>query len=775
VDIEHLYPVIALRAAVLFPGVTTPITAGRPATVRAVEAALREGGDERVVFVAAQRDESAQPSKDGLYAVGVIAAVTNVQRLSDGYSILLSCKERASARYSEHEGVVRATVVPFRDLDTRTGDDLRLDPLVCELRDHAIEYGRFRGVSEEILRQFIGDIRDAGTLVNHVAFYLDLSTAEKQEILELDSVEQRLQLLDERLRHLFDRALYDRARSSDGGHARPTARSTSVSQAVGDGDGDLVDRLTARVLAADPPEDALIEARRELARLRRMANAASPEAHVIASWLEWVADLPWHRRTQGPVNLDVARRLLDADHHGLTDVKERALDLLAVHRLRTDRARETSHGPILLFLGPPGTGKTSIAASIARAMGRTMVRVSLGGVHDEADIRGHRRTYVGAMPGRLLAAMRRARSRDPVVVLDEIDKLGASHHGDPGAALLEALDPAQNSNFVDHYLGVPFDLSEVLFICTANLSGGIPPALFDRLEPIAFPGYTEPEKLQIARRTLLPRQAKAHALDEAELRVSDAALRTVIASYTREAGVRQLDRAVATIARKVARGLVTGELDSPAVTTEAEVRAMLGRPEVFPERRLDREVPGVATGMYYTPNGGDVMHVEVSVLPGRGDLTLTGQLGDVMRESGQAALTCARALGRRFGVSARSMAQRDFHVHVPAGALPKEGPSAGLPIVLALLSALANRPVRSDLAATGEITLRGRVLAIGGVREKVLGAHRAGITDVLLPRDNEADLEDVAEEVRQAMTFHLVETIDEAVSIALRPRARRTS
>jgi ATP-dependent Lon protease len=473
------------------------------------------------------------------------------------------------------------------------------------------------------------------------------------------------------------------------------------------------------------------------------------------------------------VNIAQAQCILDADHYALGDVKDRVLEFLAVRKLRADRApragdraKAISHGPILLFLGPPGTGKTSIAESIARALGRKYVRVSLGGARDEADIRGHRRTYVGAMPGRILQGMKRSGSRNPVFTLDEIDKLGSSFQGDPGAALLEVLDPAQNASFVDHYLGVPFDLSETLFICTANLRDAIPPPLLDRMEIITFAGYTEVEKVAIGRRYLLPRQRAESGLEEAELTLSDDALRCVITGYTREAGVRQLEREIGSLARKVARRITTGESASAALSCAYEVSAILGRPRTRPERALDRDEPGVATGMYYTPTGGDIMFVEASVMRGRGELVLTGQLGDVMKESARAALSYARM---RDSGSSPSRIDRDVHVHVPAGAIPKDGPSAGVTMAVALVSALAGRPVRRDIAMTGEITLRGRVLPVGGLKEKVLGAHRAQIPELIIPRENEGDLDDLPDEVRRSLQFHLIDTLDQAIEIALRP------
>ncbi|APR80950.1 ATP-dependent protease La [Minicystis rosea] len=777
-------PVIPLRDTVLFPAVATPITAGRLKTLRAVEAALRAEGDFKYVFAVTQRDSADEPSAEGLYGVGVIARIASVQRFGAGLSLVLSSESRGTAlSYSEHDGVIYAVAAPLAEVPPRPDEAPSLLALSRDVRERAIEYGRRRGAPEEVLRQFVGGIDDAAQLVNHIAFYLDLATPEKQALLETLSTEQRLRVLashlqrqiglvetQEKIRTSVQEELGERQREL---YLREQLK--AIQKELGETDDtDIAGRLESRIAAAGVPAEALAEVRRDLARLKRLGRDTSPEAQMLTTWLEWVADLPWQARTADHVDLAEARRILDADHHGLADVKDRVLEFLAVRKLREStsdgeaRSRAMARGPILLFLGPPGTGKTSVAESIARSLGRRYLRVSLGGARDEADIRGHRRTYVGAMPGRILHGMRQVKTKNPVFLLDEIDKLGVSFQGDPAAALLEVLDPAQNRTFVDHYLGLPFDLSEVLFICTANFRDQIPAPLLDRMEPILFAGYTESEKVEIARRYLLPRAIDDSGLRGAELTVEEPALRAVIGQYTREAGVRQLERAVASLGRKVARRIAGGEARAVRVETEADVRALLGRAHVPPPPARGPEEPGVATGMYYTQAGGDVMDVEASILPGRGELVLTGQLGDVMKESGRAALTYARMRARYLGVPESEMRERDFHVHVPAGAVPKDGPSAGVTMALALLSALSARPVRRDLAMTGEITLRGRVLAIGGVKEKILGAHRAGIPEVLLPRDNEGDLDEIDETVRRSMSFHLVDTLDEAIEIALR-------
>jgi ATP-dependent Lon protease len=660
--------------------------------------------------------------------------------------------------------------------------------LTREVRERALEYGKRRGAPEAVLEQFLGGVEDPGALANHVAFYLDLPATDKQALLETLSTEQRLRALtvhlyrqigiaetQERIRTTVQEELGERQREI---YLREQLK--AIQKELGeDDDAGSTDRIEKKIDAAQLPSEVRDEVRRELVRLKRMNRETSPEAQLLTNWLEWVAELPWNKRTDDHVDLARAREILDEDHYGLSDVKDRVLEFLSVVKLRLENERNTgervkaaSRGPILLFLGPPGTGKTSIAESIARALGRKYIRVSLGGARDEADIRGHRRTYVGALPGRILHGMKRVGSKNPVLTLDEIDKLGVSYQGDPAAALLEVLDPAQNGTFVDHYLGLPFDLSEVIFVCTANFREGIPVPLMDRMETIHFSGYTEIEKLEIGRRYLLPRQRRECGLRGDQLVVTDAALKDVITSYTREAGVRHLERTIGSLARKAARKIAAGEIERATVATVADVRGLLRKPRIRPEQRLEREEPGVATGMYYTEAGGDIMHVEASVMPGKGELVLTGQLGDVMKESGKAALTYTRTHAEALGVSYDRLRERDFHVHVPAGAVPKDGPSAGVTMATALISALSGRPVRSDIAMTGEITLRGRVLPIGGVKEKVLGAHRAGIPEVVLPRDNEADLEDLPEEVRRELQFHLVDTLDEVIGIALRPAQR---
>jgi ATP-dependent Lon protease len=514
------------------------------------------------------------------------------------------------------------------------------------------------------------------------------------------------------------------------------------------------------------------EAQRELSRLSRM-HPDSAEASVIRTYLTTITELPWNKRSEDRLDIGKAAKILDEDHYGLEKVKDRVLEYLAVRKLKEERAQkgeldafEVNKGPILLFVGPPGVGKTSIAKSIGKALGREYVRISLGGARDESDIRGHRRTYIGSMPGRIIQGIRQAGTKNPVFLLDEVDKLGASYQGDPSSALLEVLDPAQNNNFVDHYLGVPFDLSEVLFVATANYAQQIPEALADRMELIEFSSYIEQEKMEIAKRYLLPRQVAENGLKANQLSMSDGALSSVVTSYTREAGVRNLERIIGTLCRKAARRIAEGDAKRVRIT-ERSLEGYLGAHRFTPESEAEDNLVGVATGMYYTPVGGDILFVETSITPGKGGLVLTGQLGDVMKESARAALTYAKSNAERFGIARETLDNSDIHIHVPAGSTPKEGPSAGVALATSLISALTATPVRKDVAMTGEITLRGRVLPIGGLKEKILGAKRAGIKHILFPEKNSADMKDIATHLTKSLQLHEVGDLDDVLDLAL--------
>ena len=765
------------------------------------------------MFAVAQRENVDDPLPEYLYNVGTVVRIIQTHRVRGGVQLLVQGEGRAQALTYHEEGqsMLQAVLLEMVRQEPQNPNDPAFQALDRELRDRAAELGTRRGVPAEALNQLIQGVDDPGPFADLVAFYLELETANKQELLEMLDDEARMRaclvaVQRELVRIDAQEDIQAKVQSELGERQREMLlreQLKAIQKELGDGeDRDDLEEMRERIEELRLSEEQRSEVDRELRRLER-TSPQSAEYQVIRTFLEWVTELPWNERAEEKIDLERATKILEEDHHGLEDVKDRILEFLAVRKLHLARlngvdAEETEadaeigdsssangkddleadeeesddapggRGPILLFVGPPGVGKTSIAKSIARSLGRKYVRISLGGARDEADIRGHRRTYVGAMPGRIIQGMRQAKTKNPVFLLDEVDKLGVSFQGDPSSALLEVLDPAQNSSFVDHYLGIPFDLSEVLFIATANYLDRIPGPLLDRMERVDFAGYTELEKLQIAKKYLLPRQRRENSLTEEELQMEDDAVLSVVQSYTRESGVRQLEREVGRFARKVARQIAGGKVEK-INASKSDVRELLGRPRVHPERIADEDTVGVATGMFYTPMGGDIMFVETSIMPGdgKGGFILTGQLGDVMKESGRAALSFAKAHWKQLGIEEDSLRGRDVHIHVPAGAIPKDGPSAGITMATALVSAVSGRKIRRDVSMTGELTLTGRVLPIGGLKEKVLGAVRAGITEVILPIDNEADLEDIPDEVRERTTFHLAETLDDVISTAL--------
>jgi ATP-dependent Lon protease len=775
-------PVVPMRNGVLFPGMSLPVTAARPATLKAIEAALRD--PEHRVFVAVQREDLDEVTPDNLYTIGTIATLGQIQRGIGGVRVVIEGVERGIAvRVTPGDGgYLTATVGPAVELPPLDAKDPTFVALHREVRERAAQLGIKRGVPEEAVTQMLAQIHDPGRLADLVAGYLDVPVADRQALLEALAIEDRLRTLLIHVQRQLDvlsaqEDLQSKVKEEIGERQKEVflrEQLRAIHKELGDGDDASdasLEELKGKLAKLPLPDEARKEVDREMRRLQRIGRE-SVESQVIRTYLETVAELPWGARTDEHLDVAEAAKILDEDHHGLGDVKDRVLEFLAVHQL-SSKSGETraSRGRILLFSGPPGVGKTSIAKSIARAMGRKYVRIALGGARDEADIRGHRRTYIGALPGRILQGMKQAGSKNPVFLLDEVDKLGVSYQGDPASALLEVLDPAQNDSFTDHYLGVPFDLSEVMFIATANFIQNIPAPLLDRMEVVDFAGYTEREKLAIARDYLVPRALADNGVTGDQLVLADDAIQEVVTGYTREAGVRQLERELGRLARKVARRIAAKEIDKVAVA-RVDVRAMLGRPRVHPEHAAREDQVGVATGMYYTPAGGDIMFVEAAPMRGKGDLILTGQLGDVMKESARAAWTFARTHADWLGIDGRVF-ERDLHVHVPAGAIPKDGPSAGIAMATAIVSALSGRAARHEVSMTGEITLSGRVLPIGGLKEKVLGAVRAGITAVVIPKDNEADLDDLPADVRAGLVITPVATLAEALAVTLRDTTLR--
>ena len=808
-------PVVPLRGMVVFPAVAAPIAAGRDKTMLAIDQAIK---DDKLLFAVAQVDaEIDEPTGDDLHRIGTICRIAQMQKVPGGMQMVIQGDARGAAlEYNDRDGHLEVVVRRMEDMEPLNDDEPAFAALYKEVNERAADVSRLRGVPKEIVDHLLGGVSSPGELADLVSFYTELDVEQKQELLEMLSVEARLRTLlihlqkqiglleaQEEIREQVQEELGDRQREI---FLREQMK--AIQKELGeDIDSQEIDDLRERIEVLKLPEEARQEVDRELRRLERIPRE-SAEGQVVRTFLETIADLPWSETSEEQLDLPHAEEILERDHYGLQDVKDRVLDFLAVRKLQDENkahslADETDSeepeeggesgepetdgeddskgeqidsdvpghaddrsGETLLFVGPPGVGKTSIARSIADAMGRKYVRVSLGGARDEADIRGHRRTYVGAMAGRIIEGLKRAGTKNPVFLLDEIDKLGVSFQGDPSAALMEVLDPAQNNSFQDHYLGVGFDLSQVLFIATANVFGQIPGPLRDRMEVIEFRGYTEGEKLEIAKRYLLPRQTQKNGLFPAQLEVHEDATRKIITSYTREAGVRNLERELGAVCRKSARKIAAG--DAKIVTVGADdLRELLGQPKVHPEKKMEKDRIGVATGMFYTPVGGDIMLVETSVQKGKEGLVLTGQLGDVMKESAQAALTYARSNAAELGIATERLREHEIHIHVPAGAIPKEGPSAGVTMAVALVSALGDHAVRHDVAMTGEVTLTGRVLPIGGVKEKVLGACRAGIDRIILPADNEGDLEDLPDHICEQLEFHLVETLHEALAAAL--------
>jgi len=765
--VAEALPVLPLRETVVFPDSMTPLAIGQERSIKLVDEAVANDSTIALVATRNAHEEEAQTADD-IYSVGTAAVIHKMIRVPDGtLRILVQGMRRVHL-----DRVVQSDpylVGEFSDLPDVEGPETEVEALA---RNVEALFSRIIGLVPYLpdeLQLAAANAEDPSTLANLIATTMRLKAPEKQELLEEASIEARLRRLTVVLnRELEVLELGTKIQSQVQSEMEHSQREyflrqqlKAIQDELGEGDEQQAEiaELRGQIEEAHLPEEADRAARRELDRLGKLPPAAA-EYGVIRGYLEWILSLPWNETTEDNLDLEHARSVLDEDHYDLEKVKERIVEQLAVSKLKQDLA-----GPILCFVGPPGVGKTSLGQSIARSLGRKFVRISVGGVRDEAEIRGHRRTYIGALPGTVIRALRDAGSKNPVFMIDEIDKMGADWRGDPSSAMLEVLDPAQNSSFRDHYLDLPFDLSKVLFICTANQLDPIPPPLQDRMEIIRLSGYTEEEKLGIGKRYLVPKQLEAHGLDPERVKFTDKALRMLIAEYTREAGVRNLDREIAALCRKAAAEIAAGKRKSARVD-ERRVRAWLGRARFRPEIRKRTADPGVATGLAVTAVGGDILFIEATAVPGEGRLVVTGQLGDVMRESAQAALSWVRGHTRDLGLEGDWFGEKDVHIHVPAGAVPKDGPSAGIAMATALASLAMGRPVSEEVAMTGEITLTGQVLPIGGVRDKVLAAQRAGITKVILPKENEADLDDLPRDVRKQMTFVLADHVDEVMEAA---------
>ncbi len=758
--------VLPLRNSVFFPRQVMPLSIGRESSIRVVEEGLKDDG---YVVIVAQTDGTIdKPTEKDIYWVGTLAKVLKQFTLQDGTrSVLMQGLERVQLISILHaDPYIRAVV---RTVDEQVESSIEIDAMTTNLKNL---FKRAADLSPTLTEEHLSIIlntQEAEAIVDLIASLLPVSVEEKQKILEAFALRKRLEeaaLVLTKLVQKLELGSKIQSEVQDGinkGQREFYLREQmkAIKKELGEDDENVEQNdLRKRIDAAKLPDEALKVAEKELKRLSQM-NQASAEYTVSRTYLDWILDLPWSVSTDDSIDIKKAKEVLENDHYGLDKVKKRILEYLAVRKLKNDM-----RGPILVFAGPPGVGKTSLGRSIANALGRKFVRMSLGGVHDEAEIRGHRRTYIGALPGRIIQGLRKAGSNNPVFMLDEIDKVGSDFRGDPSSALLEVLDPEQNFSFSDHYLEIPFDLSKVMFIATANMLDTVPPALRDRMEIIEIPSYTEDEKLHIAQKYLVPKQVTEHGLKANQIQIEDDALRGIISGYTREAGVRTLERQIAAVARGVAREVAEG-LKGKSTVGKDNLTKYLGQQKFFADaaERIDR--PGIAVGLAWTPVGGDILFIEATKMKGKGNLTLTGQLGDVMKESVQAAMSFIASHAKELGLDENFKSELDIHVHVPAGATPKDGPSAGVTMLTALTSLLTNRLVRNDLAMTGEITLRGAVLPIGGVKEKVLAAHRAGIKTVILPERNKFDLDDAPKGVVEGMTFHFVKEMADVLKLAL--------
>jgi ATP-dependent Lon protease len=762
--------IVPVRGMVLFPGTVLPITLARPRSVLAAQRAVRE---QKPVGIVMQRSvDVADPLPVDLHRMGTIANIVRYITAPDGTNHLI-CQGEQRFRVDDYLTGWPFFVARTEKIAEPTPTSDEIEARFLHLKGQAIEAIQLLPQAPNELLATIQGVDSPGALADLVATFMDATPDEKQEILETVDIGPRMERVSRLLAHRIEvlRLSQEIGRetkaSLDSRNREVLLREqmAAIQRQLGEADEGKsaeIAELDKAITEARMPKEVDDQARKELRRLQRMPEAAG-EYGMVRTYLDWLVDLPWALPEEAPIDIAAARRILDEDHFGLEKIKRRIIEYLAVRKLSPD-----GKAPILCFVGPPGVGKTSLGQSIARAMSRKFVRVSLGGVHDEAEIRGHRRTYIGALPGNIIQAIRKAGARDCVMMLDEIDKLGASNQGDPASAMLEVLDPEQNNTFRDNYLAVPFDLSRVVFIATANLLDTVPGPLRDRMEIISLSGYTASEKFQIARRYLVRRQLKANGLKPEQVEIADDALRGIVDRYTREAGVRSLEREIGRVLRQAAMRVAEGE--SGAITlTDGDLLGILGPSRFEDEVAMRTSVPGVATGLAWTPVGGDILFIEATATPGGGRLILTGQLGDVMKESAQAALSIVKNRAVSFGIDPSRFEKTDIHIHVPAGATPKDGPSAGVSMFMALVSLMTNRTVRNDTAMTGEISLRGLVLPVGGIKEKVVAAHRAGLKRVMLPARNRRDYDDIPEEVREQLTFVWLERVDDAVASALEP------
>ncbi len=775
IEVPSELPVLPLRGTVLYPDLILPIMVGRKRSVKLIDDAMDSN---RIIAVVTQkRSEIEDPKENDLYSVGVAALILRMIRELDGSQrVIVQGISRIKVKeYTQRDPYYKARI---EVLEEGVAQGVEVEALMMNLKhlfQRAVELAPYLTAD---LGTMVNNVKSPSILADLIASNLNISTNEKQGILETTDIRERLTkvhlLLNKEVQILElgnkiqSQVKEDMDRTQREYYLREQLKAIKKELGELDEHSTEIKELKEKIKKAKMPPEVVAAAEKELERLAKIPPA-SAEYTVARTYLDWLVELPWSETTEDNLDIQNAQKILDEDHYDLEKVKKRILEYLAVRKLKADMK-----GPILCFVGPPGVGKTSLGRSIARAMGRKFVRISLGGVRDEAEIRGHRRTYVGALPGRIIQGIKKAGSNNPVFMLDEVDKIGMDFRGDPSSALLEVLDPEQNFSFSDHYIDLPFDLSKVMFITTANILDTIPPALRDRMETLELPGYSEDQKMMIARQFLIPKQIKEHGLTDEHIEFTDEAIQLIISSYTREAGVRNLEREIAAICRGVAKDVASGNNKEKVMITPENVHKFLGPVKFFPEVAERTSEPGVATGLAWTPTGGDIIFVEATKMRGEKGLTLTGQLGDVMKESAQAALAYVRSKSKELGIEEDFFEKNDIHIHVPAGAIPKDGPSAGITMFVALVSLLTKKPVRSDVAMTGEITLRGLVLPVGGIKEKVLAAMRAGIKTIILPKKNEKDLEEIPEHIRNQMNFKFIQRMDEAIEIALREKESHT-